>query len=112
MARMSVDHVANVLVTYLDEQIAPKAHGLQKLGTYMFGIAAAKQGANLVQQYVPTMQMLGVMDEQKMLDIDALADMARQAMGKMGNKFSAFGIIFDVADIDIIADIARRFSTI
>ena len=110
MARMSVDHVAEVLATYLDEQIAPKAQGLQKLGTYMFGIAAAKRGADIVKQYVPTMQMLGVMDDKEMIDIDMMSDIARKAMEKMGNRFCAMGIIFDPSDIDLIADIAKRYA--
>jgi hypothetical protein len=76
----------------------------------MFGIAAARQGAHLVQEYVPTMQMLGVMDDKKMLDIDLMADIARKAIEKMGGKFAACGLIFDVSDIDIIADIARRYA--
>ncbi len=56
------------------------------------------------------MQMLGVMDDKKMLDIDLMADIARKAIEKMGGEFAACGLIFDVSDIDIIADIARRYA--
>ena len=108
--RMSVDHVADVLAAYLDEAVAPKAQGLARIGTYMFGIAAARKGADLVRQYVPTMQMLGVMDEERMLDVDAFAEIAHKAMEKAGGKLYAMGLILDQSDIDIIVDIARRYA--
>ena len=110
MSKMSVEHVADVLATYLDEQIAPKAQGLQKLGVYITGIAIARQSGQIARQYAPLLQTLGLLDDGQNIDIEAVADMARQAMGKMGNKVAAMGLIFDTSDIDILAGIAKKYA--
>lgn len=74
------------LARYIDTEMLNHMDGWQKIG---FGAASAliiKNLPNTVQRYMnhPLIQALGIMDEEKNIDIDALHDAVAEHFGEQG----------------------------
>lgn len=61
-----------------------------------------------VDQYMPTLKMLGIVTEEGKVDLDRATAAASAALEKAGGKVELSGYIMDKADIDALLEIAKR----
>lgn len=107
--KIGIDDVPAVIGAFVDEELAPQAHGLQKAMLYGGLFVVQRQAGNVLAS--PDVQnrlkMAGVMDEAGLIDIDYAYDMARFALEKTG-KVTALGITFDARDAEKLYQLAGR----
>ena len=56
MPKLDPNHVGTILAAYLDQEVIPKATGLQKVGAIMVGTIAAQKSGQMVKQYTPALK--------------------------------------------------------
>lgn len=106
--KMALEDIGNVLSTYAEQNLYPKATGVQKFFTSMASFALADQSKCLAKSYAPALEMLGLASDGH-IDIDKLHTYADKAIAKVG-KFEYLGVIFDAGDIDALFSIAERYA--
>lgn len=82
---VSVNQIQAGVVKYVDEEIIPKASGIEKwlIGVYV-SLASKKSGEIVTKMKdMPVIKMLGVIDDNGMVDIDTLyEELLNQAKSK------------------------------
>lgn len=109
MPKLDPNHVGTILSAYLDQEVIPKATGLQKVGAIMVGTIAAQKSGQMVKQYTPALKFADVMDEAGMIDLDKAYTLAKDAFQKSG-KVPVMGLLLDDGDVEIIHEIAKRYA--
>lgn len=96
-------------MSYIENEIAKKAVGVQKFATYFFTIAYADKATKMIAdlQDNPMIKPLGVFDELGNIDLDVLYNTAKQAIQKSG-QFTVAGIIFNESDVDRLYEYVKR----
>lgn len=108
MSKISVDDIGNVLSAYAEQNVLPKAIGIQRFITALAVTALADQSKVLSEAYKPMLEMLGVVQGNS-IDITKLGEYAHKAFSKTG-KFQYMGIIFGPEDADAMLAIAERYA--
>lgn len=108
MSKMSIDDIGNVLSTFIEQNVYPKAVGAQKFFTAMASFALADQSRCLAKAYAPAMEMVGLVSAGH-IDLEKLHEYASKAISKVG-KFEYAGIIFGADDVEAIISIAERYA--
>ena len=109
MKTISTSDIPQILATYVDTEIAPKAEGLQKFMSYvLLGMAQRKTDA-LVASYAPTLKAAGIMPSDTTLDLELAHDITKFAMDKTG-QVSVMNYIMDSSDVEALYNIARGYA--
>lgn len=106
---MTFERVKDGMMKYIQEEIANKAPTHIKfliytgtfLGTAKFDCILEKLKDNII------IQTLGVIDEDDDIDIEALYEAAKKAMGKVGTV-EYMGIRFNDSDVDCLYNHIKR----
>lgn len=110
--KMSPGDVPALLGAYVDQEVAPKASGLQKFGAYAGVFVVQNRAAHLLQD--PKIKKLlassGALDEAGLLDVDYLHNMAKFAMNKAGGTVTVAGLILDGNDVESLYKLAQSFA--
>lgn len=103
---LPTERIATVLAAWIEKQLIPHTAGAEKFFAYMAAIAIAKRGEQLADKFTPALSLLGLMDGEGRVDIDAARALAQEAIAKTG-KIYALGFVFDAEDVDSLAAIAE-----
>lgn len=109
--KMAPSDIPVLIGAFVDQEVAPKASGLQKFMAYA-GVFAAQNRVNAILQDPKIKTLLtssGAVDEAGMLDVDYLHNMAKFAMDKAGTVTIA-GLVLDSGDVDSLYRLAQGFS--
>lgn len=106
--KISTADIPAVIGQYVDSEVAPIASGVQKFGAYSLVFVIQSKIKDIIDQYEPTMKMIGVMDDNQMLDMDAAREIASFAMQK-AKKVNVLGFVMDEHDVDAMYQIATRY---
>jgi hypothetical protein len=105
---VSVDLVKNGLVTFVEKEIAAKATGVQKFLSYFAIPIVGKTTENYLQSFAKNPVTNSFFDGNGAVDIDALYNMAKEAVKKSG-QFTVYGVILSETDIDKIYNYIKSF---
>lgn len=108
MSVISLNKVQNVLPEFIDTRLAPTAPTWLKwvLGG---GIPFILQQAdNIINQYTPTLKLLGLVNEHNQLDIEATKSFMNAAFSKQ-EKVDYLNFIFDKQDGDALIGIMEKY---
>ena len=97
-----------IMAQYIDSQVAPQATDLQKFVVYSMMYAVNNKINDIVKQYAPVMKMVGIMDDNGVIDLEYTHNMARDAMDHAG-KLNVMGFVMDSSDIESLYNIAQRY---
>ena len=106
--KIATSDIPAIIGQYVDSEVAPIASGMQKFGAYSLVFVIQNKIKDIIDQYGPTMKMIGIMDDEQMLDMDAAREMASFAMQK-AHKVNVLGFIMDEHDIDSLYTISQRY---
>lgn len=106
MATISPQNLGLAVGQYLEQELAPKSTGLQKVMLYLAVPVLLARTPQLVEQYGSLLQLAGVQSENGSLELDGAYTLLKEAVHKAG-KVPIFGIIFDESDVDKIYAQAR-----
>lgn len=109
MPKLNPQNAGMVLAAYLDQEVVPKASGLQKVGAIIAGTVAVQKAEPLIRQYASTLKFADVMDEEGMIDLDKAYTLTKDAFKKSG-KIQVMGLLLDDGDIEILNGIARQYA--
>ena len=107
MLKITAQNLGMALGLYVEQELVPKASGLQKVMLYMAMPVIGAQTPQMVEQYAQTLRLLGAMTDDGMIDLEALYPRLKDAVRKTG-KVPIMGIIFDESDVDKVYAIAQR----
>lgn len=97
------------LTNFIDAEIGAKATGIQKFATYLMLPIINNKVANYVNSFKENEFTKDFFNTNGDVDLDALYNMAKQAIQKSGN-FTVAGIIFNETDIDKLYSYIRSTS--
>ena len=101
--------IPKIAQEYLMEVILPKVP--TPMAKFGFGFVLPYLSSsvdNRVQEFLPAMKMLGIVDENGKIDLDKAKNAASQALEGSGGKLAIAGYVADGADIDALYEIAKR----
>ena len=102
--KVTAEQVAKGLASYVDRELVPQVPGLRKWGLGFMGGHASVIVQNMAEKHRDMLKMLGIMDEDGMIDIDMLAsEMKRKAaeLGPVTEHLPIFGdVTFNSSDVD------------
>lgn len=106
---VSINQIQNGVLSFIENEIAKKAVGIQKFATYFFMIAYADKVTNFITtlQENPMIKPLEIFTDSGNVDVDRLYNFAKQAIQKSG-QITFAGIIFNESDIDKLYEYIRR----
>lgn len=112
--KVSFDRLVEGVTGYIRAEILPNlpSSGVQGFGVGVAASLAMARIEQLMRQLLdnPVVAMLGVVDADGMIDLDAIRDAAIQAMPSMGIKVPVFGqlsLAFDDGDINKLYSMIR-----
>ena len=105
--KMTTQEIPLVMAEYVDSQVAPKANGMQKFGTYAMLYVVNNKLPEIVTRYTPIMRMTGIMDDAGAIDLDYVHSMAADAMSHAGSV-NVLGFNMDGTDVESLYAIAQR----
>lgn len=109
--KMSPTDIPALVGAFVDQEIAPKASGLQKFMAYA-GVFAVQAKAGQIMQHPGFRGMLeqsGALDDAGMIDVDYLHNMAKFAMEKAGTVNVA-GLVLNTDDVETLYALAKSFA--
>lgn len=112
--KIAPSDVATLYAAFVDNEIAPKAAtGVQRFLAYgSVYMVNRKVGEYLSDpRRVEQLRQAGIMDENGMIDMDYVREMATFALQKSGGKIQAMGLILDQGDIDTAYRLAQHIAT-
>lgn len=109
---VKLESVPQILVQYIAEVLEPKVKGRGDL--LSFEVGASKYlvpilASEKLQQYLPTLQALGLISESNLLDLTKLEAAAKSGLETSG-KLEMFGYYFDEEDIASLMKIAKEYA--
>lgn len=108
--KISPNDVPVVLAGFIEREIAPKAtSGTQRFLTYSAAYIVSNKAKEMLQRenYVKNMHEIGIMDDEGMIDLDFLKEMASYSMKQAGGKVEVMGVVLDQGDIDSAYQLGR-----
>lgn len=108
--KIASSNVPVVLSGFIEREIAPKAtSGTQRFLTYSAAYLVSKKASEMLQRenYVKNMREIGVMDDEGLIDLDFLREMATYSMQKAGGKVEVMGVVLDQSDVDSAYQLGR-----
>lgn len=106
MPKITAQNLGIALSAYIEQELVPKAGGLQKVMLYMALPVINAQTPQMVQQYAPALKLLDGLTDDGMIDLDKMYPALKDAVHKAG-KVPVAGIIFDESDVDKLYAIAQ-----
>lgn len=109
--KMSPTDIPALIGAFVDQEVAPKASGLQKFMAYA-GVFVAQARTGQMLQDPKVREMLaqsGAMDESGMLDVEYLHNMAKFAMEKTGTVMIG-GLVLDAGDVEKVYALSKTFA--
>lgn len=105
---VEVSQIPTIASEFITTVVMPKAHtGLLKFGIGFVSPYIRDAVAVRVEQSLPTLKMLGIVDEGK-VDLDRASAAAYAALEEAGGKVELSGYMVDKADIDALLEIAKK----
>lgn len=107
--RLTIDQAKTALTMYIENEIANRATGLMKFGTYFFMGSILSKFDKVVEKLKanPIVAMTDIIDENNIINADELYTLAKDSMNKVGS-ITLFGIIFKPEDIDKLYEYMRQ----
>lgn len=106
---VEVSHIPTIVSEFVTTVVMPKAPtGLMKFGIGFVSSYIRDAVAARVDQYMPTLKMLGIVTEEGKVDLDRATAAASAALEKAGGKVELSGYMVDKADIDALLEIAKK----
>lgn len=102
--------IATIYAGFVENELAPKAvSGLQRFMAYGSVFVAQHKAADFFANpdLVEQLKRIGVMDNNGMIDLDYVKEMASYAMQKSGGKVTVMGLILDQGDIDKLYQLGK-----
>ena len=106
---LPIDKIGEALAAWVDAELVPKASGLQKFATVMASLAIARRAPGIIAERIGELRALGLADEAGNILLEAMRDLAAEAMEKTG-KITVAGIILGPEDIRSLYDAAAKFA--
>lgn len=108
MSVISLSKIQNVLPEFVDTRLMPSAPTTMKwiLGGSTFLILSRADA--IVAQYLPTMKMAGLVNDNNQLDIELTKGFLNTAFEKSGNV-TLFGFTFDKSDGEALVGIMEKY---
>ena len=106
MPKITSENLGIALGGYIEQELVPKAGGLQKVMLYMALPVIRVQTPQMVRQYAPALKLLDGLTDDGMIDLDKMYPALKDAVHKAG-KVPVMGIIFDETDVDKLYAIAQ-----
>lgn len=107
--KMSLGNIPALIGAYVEQEVVPKANGLQKVMSYLAVPVIGAQAQQMFTQYKPALSALGALTDDGMIDLDVLYPRLKDAVHKAG-KVPVMGIIFDESDVDKLNAIAQQYA--
>ena len=107
--KLPLANLGSAVAAWLDKELVPKSSGWQQVLTIVAGIGLANNVSTKIQQYIPMMEILGFMDSNGNIDIDALHSAAKEAFSKTG-RIKVLGILIGPDDVESMMTVARRYA--
>lgn len=107
---LPVANLGAVVAQWIEAELLPKATGWQKVATIMAGVGVANNAAVYLQQYIPTMQVLGFADAEGNINIDSVHAAAKAAFKEVGKVVLPGGVIIDADDVESMFGIAKKYA--
>ena len=106
---ISQDHLHRAIMTYAEEEIAKKASGLTKFGSYFLIASLYNHPEKTVGALIesPFIKMTDIINPDGTIKADELYSNARSAMEK-AYSITIAGITFTISDIDKLYSIIQR----
>lgn len=105
---VEVSQIPTIASEFITTVVMPKAPtGLLKFGIGFVSPYIRDAVAVRVEQSLPTLKMLGIVDEGK-VDLDRASAAAYAALEEAGGKVELGGYMVDKADIDALLEIAKK----
>lgn len=107
--KMPIGNLPAVVLEFAEEVLMPAASakgGILPFTVGIFAGLAAKQAPQMVAQYLPMLQALGVVDEQNRVDVDLIHEEAAKALAP--HPLTVAGYTVDAADLDKLREIMNR----
>lgn len=101
--------IEKVAIEYLTNEVAPKLPIGPKYALFL-GVGMVSSGS-LLERFMPTLHLLGVVDEHNRIDVEKARIAATDAMVKVGGRLPMYGYVADQADIEAIYNIAKKYAT-
>ena len=102
----TVEQIQNAVVRFVDMEIGAKAIGFNKFAIYFMLPKISKTTTELITQYKDNAMFKDYFDETGNVKVDDLYNAAKAAIAKSG-QFTAYGLIFNEADIDKLYEYIR-----
>lgn len=106
MLKITAQNLGAAFGAFIEQELVPKASGLQKVMLYMALPVINAQTPQMVQQYASAIKLLDGMTDDGMIDLEKMYPALKDAVHKAG-KVPVMGIIFDEADVDKLYAIAQ-----
>ena len=103
---VTVEQIQNAIVRFVDMEIGAKATGFNKFAIYFMLPKISKTATELITQYKDNAMFKDYFDETGNVKVDDLYNAAKAAIAKSG-QFTAYGLIFNEADIDKLYEYIR-----
>lgn len=107
--KLPIANLGAAVADWMDKELVPKASGWQQLLTIVAGVGISNNAVSRIQQYIPLLEVLGFIDENKNIDLALLNKAAKEAFAKTG-KIRVLGIVIGPEDVDSMMTIAKKFS--
>ena len=107
--KMPIGNLSQVVLEFADEVLMPAASARGGVLPFSVGVVsglAAKRIPQIVSQYTPMLQALGVLDDQNCIDIDLLYEEASKALEK--HPFIIAGYRVDKDDLDKLKTLMEK----
>ena len=102
----TIEQIQNAIVRFVDMEIGAKAIGFNKFAIYFMLPKISKTTTELITQYKDNAMFKDYFDETGNVKVDDLYNAAKAAIAKSG-QFTAYGLIFNEADIDKLYEYIR-----
>lgn len=108
MSVISLSKIQNVLPEFVDSRLIPNAPSTMKciLGGSTFLIL--RQSDNIINQYLPMMKSMGLVNDNNQLDIELAKGFINSAFSKSGNV-TIFNFTFNKEDGEALVGILEKY---
>lgn len=109
--KVHIDNVPRIISEYLITVIVPKMPSkLLQFGLAFGAYSLSSQTAQKLNSYLPTIKMLGIVDDSNFIDLDNFEFCATKALEQAGHNIELYGYVVDKDDISSLIKIAQKYS--
>lgn len=109
--RVPIGNLSAIVAEYFESVILPAASAAGGMAPFAIGIAGGlitRKVPDMLEQYRPTLQALGVVDNDNMIDVDLLHCVAKESLEK--HPVVIGGYKPDQGDLDKLKDISAKYA--